>query len=248
MDQILPKLPGVVCYLDDVLVTGKDTQEHLSNLEAVLQKLQEHNLHIKSTKCNILQNSVEYLGQVVSAQGIDTSERKVEAALKMSPPTNQRSLPSFLGIVNHYGKFIPFLVDLSAPLNKLLRKDTPFHWSAESEDSFKRIKEALTSTEVLAHFDLKLPLGLVCDTSTVGIGAVLYHRYEDGTERPIAYASKTLIKAEQNYSLIETEALSLVYGVKKFHQYIFGYRFTLLTDHKPPSHNIWTKSRNTVYL
>ena len=233
MDQILPKLPGVVCYLDDILVTGKDTQEHLSNLEAVLQKLKEHNLRIKSTKCKFLQNSVEYLGQVVSAQGIDTSERKVEAVLKMSPPTNQRSLRSFLGIVNHYGKFIPFLADLSAPLNKLLRKDAPFHWSVESEDSFKRIKEALTSTEVLAHFDPKLPLGLACDASTVGIGAVLYHRYEDGTERPIAYASKTLTKAEQNYSQIEREALSLVYGVKKFHQYIFGYRFALLTDHKP---------------
>ena len=101
----------------------------------------------------------------------------------MSPPTNQQSLRSFLGIVNHYGKFIPFLADLSAPLNKLLRKDAPFHWSAESEDSFKRIKEALTSTKVLAHFDPKLPLGLACDASTVGIGAALYHRYEDGTAR-----------------------------------------------------------------
>ena len=92
MDKILPKLPGVVYYLDDILVTGKDTQEHLSNLVAVLQKLQEHNLCIKTTKCKFLQNSVEYLGQVVSAQGIDTSQRKVEAVLKMSLPTNQRSL------------------------------------------------------------------------------------------------------------------------------------------------------------
>ena len=233
MDQILPKLPGVVCYLDDILVTGKDTQEHFSNLEAVLRKLLEHHLHIKSTKCKFLQNSVEYLGQVVSTQGIDTSQTKVEAVLKMSPPTNQRSRRSFLGIVNHYGKFISFLADLSAPLNRLLRKDAPFHWSAECEDSFKRIKEVLTSTEVLAHFDPRVPLRLTCGASTIGIGAVLYHRYEDGTERPIAYASKTLTKTKQNYSQIEREALSLVYGVKKFHQYIFGYRFTLLTDHKP---------------
>ena len=136
----------------------------------------------------------------------------------------------FLGILNHYGKFIPFLADLSAPLNRLLRKYTPFHWSAECEDSFKRIKEVLTSTEVLAHFDPKVLLGLACDASTIGIGAVLYHRYEDDTERPIAYASKTLTKTEQNYSQIKREALSLVYGVKKFHQYIFGYRFT---HHKP---------------
>ena len=108
MDQILLELPGVVCYLDNILVMGKDTQEYLSNLEGVLQKLQEYNLRIKSTKCKFLQKSVEYLGQVVSTQGIDTSERKVEAILKMSPPTNQRSLRSFLGVVNHYQKFIPF--------------------------------------------------------------------------------------------------------------------------------------------
>ena len=115
----------------------------------------------------------------------------------------------------------------------MLRKDASFHWSTECEDSFKRIKEVLTSTEVLAHFDPKVLLGLACDASTIGIGAVLYHRYEDGMERPIVYASKTLTKTEQNYSQIEREALSLVYGVKKFHQYIFDYRFTLLTDHRP---------------
>ena len=233
MDQILPKLPGVVCYLDDILVTGKDEKEHLNNLEAVLQKLQEHNLRIKSSKCKFMQKSVEYLGKVVSAEGIQTSKRKVEAIQKLTPPTNQRSLRSLLGIVNHYGKFIPFLADLSAPLNKLLRKDSEFSWSAECDKSLNKIKEALMSAKVLAHFDPKVPLGLACDASKVGIGAVLYHRYDNGTERPIAYASKALTKAEQNYSQIEREALSLVYGVKKFHQFLFGYKFTLLTDHKP---------------
>ena len=129
----------------------------------------------------------------------------------MSPPTNQRSLQLFLGIVNHYSKFIPFLADLSAPLYRLLRKDVPFHWSEECEDSFKRIEEVLTSSEVLAHFDPKVPLGLACDASTTGIGAVLCHRYEDGTEKPIAYVPKTLTKTEQNYSQIKKdEVLSKV--------------------------------------
>ena len=118
-------------------------------------------------------------------------------------------------------------------MNKLLRKDAQFCWSSECEDSFNKIKEALTSAEVLAHFDPQVPLGLACNASTVGIGAVLYHRYDNGTERPIAYASKALTKAEQNYSQIEREALSLVYGVKKFHKFLFGHKFTLLTDHKP---------------
>ena len=221
MDQILPKLPGIVCYLDDILVTGKDEKEHLSNLEAVLQKLQQHNLRIKGTKCKFMQDSVEYLGQVVSKHGIHTSEGKLEAILKMSPPNSQKSLRSFLGIVNHYGKFIPFLANLSAPMNKLLKKDAQFCWSSECEDSFNKIKEALTSAEVLAHFDPQVPLGLACDASTGGIGAVLYHRYDNGTERPIAYASKAPTKAEQNYSQIEREALSLVCGVKKFHKFLF---------------------------
>ena len=86
MDQILTKLPSVVCYLNDILVMGKDEKEHLNNLEAVLQKLQEHNLHIKSSKCKFMQRSVEYLGQV---KGIQTSKRKVEAIQKLTPPTNQ---------------------------------------------------------------------------------------------------------------------------------------------------------------
>ena len=159
MGQILSKLPGDVCCLNNILVTGKDMQEHLSNLEAVLQKLQEYNLPMKSTKCKFLQNSVECLGQVVSAQSIDTSQRKAEAVLKMSPPANQRSLRSFLGIVNHYGKFIPFLADLNAPLNRLLRKDAPFHWSAECEDSFRKSRKYLLQQKyVLAHFDPKVLL------------------------------------------------------------------------------------------
>ena len=136
-------------------------------------------------------------------------------------------------MVNHYGKFIHFLADLSAPLNNLLRKDTPWQWTEECQQSFEQIKEALTSTKVLAHYDSKLPVGLACDASAVGVGAVLFHRYEDGAERPIAYASKSLTKAEKNYSQIEREALSIIYGVKKFHQYLYGHSFLLLTDHKP---------------
>ena len=233
LDQVLPKIAGVVCFIDDILVTGKTEAEHLSNLEAVLQKLQEYGLRLKMRKCKFFQESVEYLGQVVSREGIHPSSKKVEAILKVQPPTDISELRSFLGMVNHYRKFIHFLADLSAPLNNLLRKDTPWQWTEECQQSFEQIKEALTSTKVLAHYDSKLPVGLACDASAVGVGAVLFHRYEDGAERPIAYASKSLTKAEKNYSQIEREALSIIYGVKKFHQYLYGHSFLLLTDHKP---------------
>ena len=221
-----------MCYLDDILVMSKDESEHLNNLEAVLQKLSEHNLHIKSSKCEFIQKSVEYLGQVVSAEGIQTSQQKVKAIQSSIPPKDQRSLRSLLGIVNHYKKFIPFLSDLSAPLNELLRKDVEFNWSTDCDESLNKIKESLSSAEVLAYFDPKVPLGLACDASKVGIGAILYHRYDNGTERPTAYVSKALTKIEEKYSQIEREAFSLVYEVKKFHQFLFGYKFTLLMNHK----------------
>ena len=136
-------------------------------------------------------------------------------------------------MVNHYGGFIKCLADLSAPLNQLLKKDELWSWNTECQDSFVRIKEALTTTKVLAHFSLDLALGLARDASAVGIEAVFFHRYQDGTERPIAYASKSLTSAEKNYSQIEREALSIIFGVKKFHQFLYGRFFVLVTDHKP---------------
>ena len=113
-----------------------------------------------------MQDNVEYLGQVVSKHGIHKSKGKLEAILKMSPPSSQKNLRSFLGIVNHYMKFIPFLANLSAPMNKLLKKDAQFYWSSGCEDSFNKTKKALTSTEVLVHFDPQVPLGLACDASS----------------------------------------------------------------------------------
>ena len=135
----------------------------------------------------------------------------------MAPPENLKQLQSFLGIVNHYRKFVPLLADLSEPLNCLLKKDATWEWSAKCQDNFTKLKEVLMSTTVLTHYDPKIQIGLACDASSTGIGAVIYHVYLDGTEKPIAYASKTLSSAERNYSQIEKEALNLIFRVKKFH-------------------------------
>ena len=141
-----------------ITFSGKDESENLNNLEVVLQKLSEHNLRIKSFKCKFMQKSVEYLGQVVSAEGIQTSQQKVEEIQSLAPPKDQRSLRSLLGNVKHYGKFIPFLADLSAPLNiQAIKKSC---WSTDCDESLNKIKEALSSAEVLTHFDLKVQLGL----------------------------------------------------------------------------------------
>ena len=203
MDQVLPKLHGVVCYIDDIVVTGRNDEEHLAHLESVLEILQQNGLRIKDSKCFFLQDSIEYLGRVISKEGIQTSRIKIEAVTKVKPPNDQTDLRFFLGLVNHYGKFIRCLAELSSPLNNLLRRDVPWIWSKECQESFKKLREALTSTDVVAQYNPDIPLGLACDASAVGIGAVIYHKHEDGSERPIAYASKTLSDAERNYSQIE---------------------------------------------
>ena len=136
-------------------------------------------------------------------------------------------------MVNYYGKFIPNLSTIAAPLNQLRRKDVQWKWTKKEEGAYQRLKEQLSSAKVLIHYNPKLPLKLDCDASSVGIGAVLSHITETGEEKPIAYASRSLTKAERNYSHIEREALSIVWGIKKFNLYLCLNKFILVTDHKP---------------
>ena len=126
------------------------------------------------------------------------------------------------------GVFVP-----AYPLNQLLCKGTKWAWNWQCAEAFEILKAKLASSEVLAHYDPALPVKLDCDASAYGIGAVLAHQYPDGSERPIGYASRTMSGAEKNYAQIEKEGLSLVYGVKKFHKYLYGRKFTFVTDHKP---------------
>lgn len=122
---------------------------------------------------------------------------------------------------------------LISPLNQLLSKDTPWCWNRESQVSFQALKDTLASSKVLVHYNPKLEVQLAVDASPVGLGAVISHITANGTERPIAYASRSLTKSERNYSVIEKEALAIIFGIRKFQQFLYGRRFTLLTDHQP---------------
>ena len=148
-------------------------------------------------------------------------------------PENPQQLRSFLGLLNYHGKFISNLASLVNPLNKLLHKDATWQWDATCQMAFQSAKEALTSSPVLMHYDPALHVNLATDASAYGVGAVISHTLPDGTERPIAFASRTLTSSESHYAQIEKEALSIVFGVKCFHTYLYGRQFTLLTDHKP---------------
>ncbi|XP_064464822.1 uncharacterized protein K02A2.6-like [Ornithodoros turicata] len=232
MEQVIAGIPSAACYLDDIIVTGENDHQHLENLKQVLLRLREFGFTLKEEKCAFMQQQVEYLGHVVTAEGFGPSPKRVSATLNMPPPTQVSELRSFLGMVQHYGKYIPSLADVCAPLNNLLKKSVPWQWSASCVEAFETIKKKLTSVEVLTHYDPRKEIFLAVDASSKGLGAVIYHRI-NGADRPIAHASKTLTPAESRYAQIEREALAIIFGVKKFHQYLWGRRFTLFTDHKP---------------
>ena len=202
-------------------------EEHLERLVAVLKRLGEYGLKANREKCKFLRSFVEYLGHVISAEGLQQSPKKVKAITAMPKPQDVTQLRAFLGMVQYYAKFLPDLATHLAPLHRLLQKDVKWSWGAEEEASFLVVKEMLLQDRVLMHYDPDLPLVLATDSSSYGLGAVLSHRTPKGVERPIAYASRSLSETEKK------EALSVVWGVKTFQTYLEGRHFTLVTDHQP---------------
>eukprot|EP00731_Ephydatia_muelleri_P006745 Em0003g993a len=232
MDQLTSDLRGVAVYIDDILVSGTTASEHLQNLRALLHRLENKGLRCRLEKCVFAQPSVEYFGHILSGQGIAKGP-KVNDVMQMPAPENVSGLRSFLGSVQFYSKFLPNLATLTEPLHHLTKKDTTWIWGAEEQAAFQKLKHLLCADNVLVHFDPSLPVGISCDASEVGLGAVLFHRYPDGSERPIANASKTLTTTQRRYSQIQKEALAIVFALNKFHQFLYGRSFILVTDHKP---------------
>ncbi len=220
MENLMKDLK-VVVYLDDLLIVGKDEQEHLATLCKVLQRLQDSGLKVKECKCDWGQTRIEYLGHVIDGRGVYPTKDKVRAIQDAPAPSNLKELRAFLGLVNYYGRFVPHQSTVLAPLYRLLKEQVVWQWGKKEQRAFNKCKELLTSDKVLVHYDPQLSLTLACDASAYRIGAVLQHTMPNGEEHPIAYASRTLSPAEKNYSLIEMEALNVIYGVKKFHQYLW---------------------------
>ena len=244
METLLQEIDGVCVYIDDILDTVSTDEEHLEHLAEVLKRLKEAGLKLKKDKCAYLLPSVDYLGHTINAEGLQTSESKVSGIVKAPTPKNVSELRSFLGLVNYYHKFLPDLTTMLAPLYALLQKKTPWTWGKSQDDAFNQVKELLKSSRVLVHFDASLPLLLECDASPYGLGAVLSHRMSNGDERPVCFASRSLTMVERKYFQLDKEALAIVFGVKKYHQYLYGRRFEFKTDHKPLIH-IFGPSKST---
>ena len=232
MDQIVAGLPGMACYLDDVIITAKSRTEHLQRLEEMLSRLEAAGVRLKKSKCEFFQTQVAYLGHVVDAEGLHPNQDKVTALQDAPRPSNAAELSSYLGLLRYYMRFLPDLSTVLHPLDALKKDNVAWNWTKECDAAFEESKKMIMNAPVLTHYDVNKPLSLACDAS-YGLGAVLSHRMQTGEEKPVAFASRKKTEAECNYSQIEREALAIILGIKKLHQYIWGRRFTLETDHKP---------------
>ena len=233
MESVLQGIPQVIVYLDDILVSGATEAEHLQTLDQVFDRLEKAGLRVREDKCEFMVKSVSYLGHQIDAKGLHPLSDKVQAVKDSPSPQSVQELKAYLGLLSYYSKFLPDLSTVLAPLYRLLRKDTSWRWTKEEMKAFQASKDLLTSSPLLVHFDPQLKLILACDASAYGVGAVLAHQMPDGSEQPIGYASRTLTNAEKNYSQLEKEGLACVFGVRRFHSYLFGHPFELWTDHQP---------------
>ena len=231
VEELLKGIPGVVVFLDDILCSGRTHMEHEGRLCEVLKRLEQVGLKLHPSKCCFGVSSVQYLGYVIDATGLRPTKEKVDAITDAPEPKDVTQLRGYLGMLNFYRKFLVNAATVLEPLNSLLRKDVKWNWSQEHSKAFRDSKSLLIDA-CLIHFDPSLPIVVSADSSKYGVGAVLCH-LKDGEELPVVFASRTLNSAERNYSQTEKEALALVFALKRFHHYVWGTQFTLITDHKP---------------
>ena len=233
MEVVLSGLARDCCmvYLDDILVIGNTFEEHLENLNKVFRRLQEAGLYLKPKKCHLIQPVMEYLGYVVSAEGISADPKKV-SILEFPVPTNLKSLKSFLGLASYYRRFVQDFSRIAQSLHALTRKGMPYIYDVKCLEAFDSLKTLLTDSTVLAFHDLQLNFVLETDASKLGLGAILSQNQPDGSQRPIAYASHSLQTHKQNYGITESEALGVVWAMKHFRPYLYCHRCTVITDHE----------------
>lgn len=233
MEKVLAGLQWqvAVLYLDDIIVYGRTFEEHFTNLETVLERINNAGLKLKPTKCHFLRKETKFLGHIVSKQGVRTDPDKTSAVENMPTPKSLRDVRSFLGLTSYYRKFIKDYATTAQPLFDLTKKDTKFCWTADTEKAFHELKKKLTGSEVLAYPDINgTEFILDTDASHYAIGGVL-SQVQNGKERVISYGSRSLTRAERNYCVTRKEMLAVVYFTKHFKHYLIGKPCIVRTDH-----------------
>ena len=233
IDKLMKKYLGkfVLAYLDDLTIYSKTFDEHVKHLAIVFQVLREAQLKLNKEKCHFFLHSITFLGHEISWQGIQPDEEKLIKVKNFPQPTNLRTLRGFLGLASYYRKFVKNFSKRAKPLTKLLQKDIPFIWENDQQKAFEWLKTQLITAPILQHPDFNKPFYLHTDASGTGLGAVLAQKDDNNNEYAIAYASRMLNRAEQNYSTTEQECLAVIWAVEHFKHYFGISPFFVITDH-----------------
>nr|CAI5823027.1 unnamed protein product [Callosobruchus analis] len=233
--------------MDDVIIFSSSLTEHISNLKLVFRKLRESKLKIQPDKCEFLRKEVEFLGHIVTTEGIKPNPKKIEAIQKFPIPKTSKEIKSFLGLLGYYRRFINNFAKLTKPFTRCLKKGARIEHTPEFIKTFELCKTILTNDPILQYPDFEKTFILSCDASNFAVAAVL-SQGKIGSDLPIAYASRTLNSAECNYSTIEKELLAIVFGVKYFRPYVWGRKFIIVSDHKPLQYLLNLKQHNPRLL
>lgn len=217
----------VIIFIDDILIYSRTAEEHEEHLRRVLERLQEHKLYAKFSKCKFWKKEIGFLGHRVSAEGVAADPEKISAIKGWPQPTTVTEVRSFLGLAGYYRKFVNGFASLAKPLTKLTGKGVHFEWSPQAEEAFTKLKETLITAPILALPDQDKPYAIYTDASRVGLGCVLMQE-----DRVIAYASRQLRKHEENYPTHDLEMAAVVFALKIWRSYLYGAVVRVFTDHK----------------
>ena len=227
-EETFAGISGIHIVADDIIIAASSIKEHDEILTQIMERAKDCNVVFNLNKLQLRVREVKYLGTIVTPEGTKPDPTKVQAIIEMAPPTDKPGIRRLLGMINFLAPHIPNMSTVTAPLRCLLKSDALFEWKAEQVTALTKVKEILSSTPVLHHFDPKAISTIQADASQSGLGACLLQK-----GKPIAYASRSLSQAECNYVQIEKELLAVVFACNKFHQYIYGYPTNVQSDHKP---------------
>ncbi|KAJ7980561.1 Ty3/gypsy retrotransposon protein [Quillaja saponaria] len=216
----------ILVFIDDILIYSKNMRQHVQHLQNTFEILEKHRLFVKKPKCSFGENEVEYLGHIISGNGVAADPKKIECMLEWPTPRTVKALRGFLGLTGYYRKFVKGYGNISRPLTELLKKEA-FKWSLEAEKAFRRLKTAMTEAPVLAMSDFTTMFIIETDACATGIGAMLMQ-----TRNPIAFISKALAPKHQALSTYEKEMLAIIFVVWKWSCYLVGRHFLIKTDHQ----------------